>query len=83
MEQLAEYFNRPARITILPPESDQMIVRLEKTRAKKPRHMLWVAVGIGEKIPFYDYKSVEIQQMDDHNYALFSLYKRPQTVKQE
>jgi hypothetical protein len=77
VEQLAEYFNRPARITILPPESDQMIVRLEKTRAKKPRHMLWVAVGIGEDLPLYDYKRVEIQQMKDKNYALFSLYKRP------
>jgi hypothetical protein len=78
VEQLADYINRPARVTILPPQAGQMIVRLEKTRAKNPRHMLWVAIGIGEDIPMYDYKKIEIQQMEDGAYALFSLYKRPQ-----
>lgn len=77
VETLAGYFNTPARVTILPAEGGKMIVRLEKTRAKKPRHMLWVAIGIGEEIPYYQYKKVEIQQMKDKNYALFSLYKRP------
>lgn len=81
VEQLADYFNCPARVTILPPETGQMTVRLEKTQAKKPRHMLWVAIGIGEDIPMYDYKKVEIQQMEDGNYALFSLYKRPRLKK--
>jgi hypothetical protein len=81
VEQLADYFNRPARVTILPPETGQMVVQLEKTRAKKPRHMLWVAIGIGEDIPMYDYKKVEIQQMEGGNYALFSLYKRPRLAK--
>jgi hypothetical protein len=77
VEQLAEYFNRPAHITILPPESDQMIVRLENTRAKKPKHMLWVAVGIGETIPVYEYKQIDIQQLANETFSLFSLYKRP------
>jgi hypothetical protein len=77
VEQLADYFNRPARVTILPPESGEMIVRLEKTRAKKPRHMLWVAVGIGEDIPIYDFKQFDMQEIGKNRYALFSLYKRP------
>jgi hypothetical protein len=57
--------------------------RLEKTQAKKPRHMLWIAIGIGEKIPFYEYKKVEIQQMKNKKYALFSLYKRPPLIEKE
>ena len=77
VEELADYFNTPARITLLPEESGQITVRLEKTRAKKPRHMLWVAIGIGEDIPMYEYKSIELQEIGTHNYALFSLYKRP------
>jgi hypothetical protein len=77
VEQLADHFNHPARITILPPQAGQMIVRLEKTQAKKPRHMLWMAIGIGDDIPMYDYKKIEIRQMEDGNYALFALYKRP------
>jgi hypothetical protein len=82
VETLADEFNKPARVTILPAEDGQIIVQLAKTRAQKPRHMLWVAIGIGEDIPYYDYKKVEIQQMEDNNYALFSLYKRPRLVKQ-
>jgi hypothetical protein len=77
VEALKDEFNKPARVTILPPENGQITVLLEKTRAQKPRHMLWVAVGIGEEIPFYNYKKIELQQMADKNYALFSLYKRP------
>jgi hypothetical protein len=77
VENLADEFNKPARVTILPAENGQMIVQLEKTRTKKPRHMLWVAVGIGEDIPYYNYQKVEIQQMDDNHYALFSVYTRP------
>lgn len=81
VELLAQYFNTPARVTILSPESGEMTVKLEKTRAKKPRHMLWVAIGIGEEIPYYEYKKIEIQQMEDKSYALFSLYKRPRRIK--
>ena len=80
VETLAGYFNTPARVTILPTEDGEMVVRLDKTRAKNPRHMLWVAIGIGEDIPIYQYKKVEIQRMRDKNYALFSLYRRPQPV---
>ena len=77
VETLADEFNKPARVTILPVQDDQIVVRLDKTRAQKPRHMLWLAIGIGEDVPYYDYKQLEIQQMNDHSYALFSLYKRP------
>lgn len=76
VEELAEYFNRPARITILPPESGQQVVLLQKTRAKKPHHMLWVAIGVGDDIPFYDFKVFDMQEMTESSYALFSLYKR-------
>lgn len=77
VNELVEYFNRPAHVTLLSEGKGRLTVRLEKTRAKKPRHMLWIAIGIGRRIPYYDYKKVEIQQMADDNYALFSLYRKP------
>lgn len=77
VENLARYFNKPARVTIFQEFNGILTVNLDKTRAKKPRHMLWVAIGIGEKIPYYHYKEVELQQLDDGKFALFSLYKRP------
>lgn len=79
-EELAEYFNRPARITIHPAESGQIVVKLEKTRAKTPRHMLWVAVGMEDDVPFYDFKSFEMREISENRYALFSLYKRPKHI---
>jgi hypothetical protein len=79
VETLADEFNKPARVTILPVENGQMTVRLEKTRAWKPRFMLWVAIGIGEEIPYYNFKRLIIQPLVDQTIALFSLYKRPQT----
>ncbi len=81
VEKMADEFNTPARVTISPPENGKMIVQLEPTRSKNPRHMLWVAIGIGEDIPYYDYKRVDIQKMKDKNYALFSLYMRPSLQK--
>ncbi len=79
VETLKDEFNKPARVTILLPENGQITVRLEKTHVQKPSHMLWVAVGIGEEIPYYDYKQLEIQPMVNQTIALFSLFKRPQS----
>jgi hypothetical protein len=78
VEELADYFNQPASVTLISEKDGQITVRLKKSRAKKtPRHMLWIAIGIGKKIPMYEYKKVEIQQMRDKKFALFSVYKRP------
>ena len=77
VEKMADEFNTPARVTISPTNNGKMIVKLEPTRSTRPLHMLWVAIGIGEDIPYYDYKKVEIQKMKGKRYAMFSLYKRP------
>ena len=78
VEKLAPYFNKPARVTISTSESGKMRVELKKTRAQKPRYMLWVAIGIDfEAIPYYRYVNVQIQRMEDQKFALFSLYRRP------
>jgi len=84
VEQLVDYINRPARVTILPPEpnSQEYVVQLHKTRAKKPRHMLWLAVGISGAIPFYDFTDLEIQPWQEQTFALFSLYKRPSVIQE-
>ncbi len=77
VETLAKYFNTPAHITISEVSDQKTIVQLEPTQEKHPKHMLWVAIGIGDDIPYYDYRNIQIEQMDDGSFALFSLYKRP------
>ena len=77
VEELIQYFNAPAYVTIYNSKNYKMTINLEKTRAKKPRHMLWVAIGIEDNIPCYSFLNLQIERYDDHKYALFSLYKRP------
>jgi hypothetical protein len=82
VEELVDYFNQPACVTLMPEINGQITVKLKKSRAKNPpRHMLWIAIGIGEKIPVYEYKRIELQRMKNKRYALFSLYKRPKLSK--
>jgi hypothetical protein len=78
VSKLARFFNQPAFVLISPPSSGVIKVDLNVTRAKKPRHMLWVAIGIEEEnIPYYPYVNVQIEPTSDKKFALFSLYKRP------
>ncbi len=82
VQKLAAIFNTPARVTLLKDRCEELKVELTRTRAKKPRHMLWVAIGIDQEIiPFYRYINVHIQQMVDKKFALFSLYRQPKTHK--
>jgi hypothetical protein len=77
VDQLTDLFCNPARVSFLPSkESGEIVVQLTKTRAKKPRFMLWIATGIKGEIPYYDYQTLEIQSFKKKTYALFSLYKR-------
>lgn len=76
--EIADYFNQPAYVTLISEKKDQITVMLSKSRAKNPPdHMLWIAIGIGKKIPMYEYKKIEIQTMKNKKFALFSLYRRP------
>lgn len=83
VHQLTSLINQPARITITKQKNkgNEVIVRLDKTRAKSPRHTLWVATNISGEIPYYDYKDLEIQPFRRKSFALFSLYRRPATKK--
>jgi hypothetical protein len=84
VEELVNYFNRIARVTLYPEEEGQITVQLEDTWAKKtPRHMLWIAIGIDEKIPIYKYKKIEIRQLENKKFALFSIYKRPKLITRD
>mgnify|MGYP007002411018 CR=1 FL=1 len=79
---LTPLFNTPARVTLSKEICEGLSVKLEKTRAKKPRHMLWVAIGMEkETLPRYWYVNVQVQKMENEKFALFSLYKRPHQKK--
>jgi hypothetical protein len=80
VEKLAQYFNKPALIRVLPSKGDKLSILLEKTRAKKPIYTLWVAVGIRGKIPYYDnYIRLQIEPARRKDtFSLFYLFKNDQ-----
>ncbi len=65
-------FNRPATVKIIEEEA-QITVELSEAQGQ-PDHFLWVAVGMKDSIPVYDYKFRKLEFMDDNLFALFSLF---------
>jgi hypothetical protein len=84
VEQLAQYFNQPALVKLYPVDSGKVTVTLEKTRAKKIRHMLWVAIGISNEIPyFHEYVRLQAEPFDKDTFALFYLFRKPKELDQQ
>ena len=77
LKKLATYFNKPALIRILPSPKNTLLISLEKTRAKKFDHMLWVAVGLRGKIPYFEkYIRFHIEPLRENRFSLFYLFKK-------
>jgi len=81
VEQLAEYINRPAYVKLLINDDGKLVISLGRTRAKKIRHMLWVAIGIGPEIPYYpDYARLQAEPYEKDTFALFYLFCKPKEL---
>ena len=56
------------------------MIKLDKTTAKKIKHVMWVAIGVGNEIPYYEnYISLLARPLDEGTFALFYLFKKPET----
>lgn len=42
------------------------------------KHAFWIAVGIGEEIPLYDYEILSVFKSGEDSFSLASIYNRPQ-----
>lgn len=73
----APRFNQPSHVLILQEEDGLVRVELTETEFRNPPYMLWIAIGLTEDIPNYQYKLCEAQPCGDDEQALFAVYKRP------
>ena len=76
VDRFAPQFNAPAHVTISTPDSSQILIELRQTDDRGLAHMLWIAIGIEEYVPVYDYVFEHIVPLDDERFALLALYRR-------
>jgi hypothetical protein len=72
----APRFNIPAHVTISAQDSSHILVELCETNDPAPAHMLWIAVGIKDYIPVYDYVFERIVPLEDDSFSFLALYRR-------
>ncbi len=78
-------FNTPAFVHIKDLQSSSLEIRLTETDNPQPLFMLWAAIGLEDGVPIYDYVATRyapLDPLDETKIAFFSIYRRPQPIKQ-
>jgi hypothetical protein len=70
-------FNQPAEVTLWSPKPGDVQIDLRETADVRPDYILWMAVGMDQNLPVYNYIYRDIAQIDDDRCALLSIYERP------
>jgi len=73
---LALKLNTPAQANVQLQNSGDIAIELHETQAQDPAHRLWVAIGIQDRIPVYDYVFRQIAPLGDGRFAFLGLYRR-------
>lgn len=78
LTEFAPEFNKPAFAEIWEEENSCVMIHLHHPRSNEScRYLLWMAVGIGEEVPVYEYLYEKLSPIGKNRYALVSIYKRP------
>lgn len=77
----APQFNVPAFVTIETGPQGTFLIQLREPQEEviSLDHRLWIAVGIEDSIPVYQYVFQQIAPLKDDRYAFLSLYQREPT----
>lgn len=66
-------FNESAQLNIFDStDNNPLVIELRNT-CQIPTHLLWIAVGLDNKVPIYEYDVGLVQQIDDAHIALLAL----------
>ncbi len=69
-------FAQPAYAVIEKFPDDQFRIMLFDTRSGEPEHVLWLAVGIDENFPVYEYLFYEIAPYEEDRFVVLACYHR-------
>ena len=76
LETFAPKFNSPARVLIQDQDDSAILIELFETDEPDPDYRLWIAIGIRETIPVYDYVLDFLVPWEDDKFAFLGLYRR-------
>lgn len=82
VNDFAPKFNHPAHIRITQEGGGGVTIELSDTD-ENPSHILWIAIGLGDSMPVYDYVLEVIVPLEgsDGEYALIALYQSSSSDK--
>jgi hypothetical protein len=81
VNNFAEEFNSPARIELQSDENDNILIELDEIGSNNiPTHMLWIAVGLRDSIPVYDYCFELLAPLKNGSFALATIFNIPKRV---
>jgi hypothetical protein len=80
VDSFASLFNSPARIKVNKTGPRTFLIELDDTGDPDPTHRLWIAIGLDEYLPVYDYLLNRLAPLAENRFALCALYRRPQSV---
>ena len=80
--QFPHEFNVPAYVTVKVQPDQTLLITLEDTHVKKPKFMLWIAIGLECNLPLYNYLFEYVLPFDNNTLAIVAIYQRPSTAYQ-
>lgn len=75
LSAFAHTFNVPAHISIWVADDGNLSIELGDAEDQPISHVLWIAIGMGEDVPVYDYLFEYAVPFEDTRYAFVALYK--------
>ena len=82
MHNFAPVFNTPALITLQEGDDGAILIELNEPNESQPDKMLWIAIGIQESIPVYEYRFERIAPLTDDTFAFIALFEIPNLKEQ-
>lgn len=69
-------FSSPAYAQIFSDENNVLQIHLSDTNDGEPGHILWIAIGISDEIPFYDYEFQWIELIDPNTIGMITVFSK-------
>jgi hypothetical protein len=82
LQNFAPIFNTPALVAIQEEESGEVIIELNEPFNPHPNKMLWIAIGIRDSLPVYEYLFERISPLADGSFAFLALLQIPNFEQQ-
>lgn len=75
LHAFAPKFNHPAKVRIVQGERGEVIIQLSDAE-EYPCHILWIAVGLRDSLPVYEYEFETIAPLSQEDgYAIIAVYQ--------